>query len=46
VDPFQNHYFSENLVTSGIDPGSSGSVAGRLVFLDVIIIIGFGENSK
>jgi hypothetical protein len=25
--PFQTHYFLENLVASGIDPGSSGSVA-------------------
>jgi hypothetical protein len=25
--PFQYHYFSENLVGPGIEPGSSGSVA-------------------
>jgi hypothetical protein len=25
--PFQTHYFSENLVASGIEPGTSGSVA-------------------
>jgi hypothetical protein len=25
--PFQTHYFSENLVVPGIDPGTSGSVA-------------------
>jgi hypothetical protein len=25
--PFQNHYFSENLVVPGIEPGTSGSVA-------------------
>jgi hypothetical protein len=24
--PFQTHYFSENLVAPGIEPGSSGSV--------------------
>jgi hypothetical protein len=24
--PFQNHYFSENLVAPGIEPGTSGSV--------------------
>jgi hypothetical protein len=27
VDPFQTHYFSENLVAPGIEPGTSGSVA-------------------
>jgi hypothetical protein len=27
VDPFQTHYFSENLVAPGIEPGISGSVA-------------------
>jgi hypothetical protein len=27
VTPFQTPYFSENLVGSGIDPGTSGSVA-------------------
>jgi hypothetical protein len=27
VDPFQTHYFSENLVAAGIEPGTSGSVA-------------------
>jgi hypothetical protein len=25
--PFQTHYFSENLVAPGIEPGTSGSVA-------------------
>jgi hypothetical protein len=25
--PFQTHYFSENLVAQGIEPGTSGSVA-------------------
>jgi hypothetical protein len=25
--PFQTHYFSENLVALGIEPGTSGSVA-------------------
>jgi hypothetical protein len=25
--PFQTHYFSENLVAVGIEPGTSGSVA-------------------
>jgi hypothetical protein len=25
--PFQTHYFSENLVAPGIEPGFSGSVA-------------------
>jgi hypothetical protein len=25
--PFQTHYFSENLVVPGIEPGTSGSVA-------------------
>jgi hypothetical protein len=25
--PFQNHYFSENLVVSGIEPATSGSAA-------------------
>jgi hypothetical protein len=25
--PFQTHYFSENLIAPGIEPGSSGSVA-------------------
>jgi hypothetical protein len=25
--PFQTHYFSENLVAMGIEPGNSGSVA-------------------
>jgi hypothetical protein len=26
-NPFQTHYFSENLVAMGIEPGISGSVA-------------------
>jgi hypothetical protein len=25
--PFQTHYFSENLVEPGMEPGTSGSVA-------------------
>jgi hypothetical protein len=25
--PFQTHYYSENLVAPGIEPGTSGSVA-------------------
>jgi hypothetical protein len=25
--PFQTHYFSENLVALGVEPGTSGSVA-------------------
>jgi hypothetical protein len=25
--PFQTHYFSENLIAPGIEPGTSGSVA-------------------
>jgi hypothetical protein len=28
--PFQTHYFSENLVAPGIEPGTSGSVARNL----------------
>jgi len=27
VDPFQTHYYSENLVAPGIEPGTSVSVA-------------------
>jgi hypothetical protein len=27
VAPFQTHYFSENLIVLGIEPGTSGSVA-------------------
>jgi predicted Kef-type K+ transport protein len=27
VDPFQTHYFSENQVALGIEPGIAGSVA-------------------
>jgi hypothetical protein len=27
VDPFQTHYFSENLIAPGIEPGSQGYVA-------------------
>jgi hypothetical protein len=26
-DPFQTHYFSENLVAPGMEPGTPGSVA-------------------
>jgi hypothetical protein len=27
--PFQTHYYSENLVAPGIEPGTSGSVARK-----------------
>jgi hypothetical protein len=27
MDPFQTHYFSENLVAPGIEPETSGSIA-------------------
>jgi hypothetical protein len=39
VDPFQTHYFSENLVAPGIGPGTSGSVARNSIFLRLIILI-------
>jgi hypothetical protein len=38
--PFQNHYFSENLVAPGIEPGSSGSVARNSDYTTEVILPG------